>query len=559
MKTCKNNVSFDQIINGIVKENYKLFLIYIILLIVIPINTILLPYLVGNLYTKIKNNENILYIFILIILSIIVIQIINISNEIVEIKLMPNIHKYVRELIMNHIFKTRENQFSEVSTGDLISKIVKLPHIVYNYIDYWKNMLIPNIITIIIALIFFIFIDFKLFLLLLSVIIIFILIVKISFDKCTITSLKRDESYTTIVSNVDDILQNILVVMNFNNTNKEFERLDLYQKLYADLTAETMKCSLSAKYIIIPLMISFIIYLTYRSYKLINAKKIDTGKFITMLIVAFILLNIFFNNLSVLKDVYMRWGIIQNTLNDFNHCTIIKEPYNKDSKYKTGINFQDITYGYISDNKQINIFNNLNLVINLNEITIIKGEIGSGKTTLINLIMKYQIPQKGEIFFNNIPYSKIETKIIRDKILYIPQNPILLNRTVYENITYGVKFNITKDLVDDYIDKYNLRNFINSLSNGLDTNVGIHGSKLSGGQKQIIWILKSIIINPEILILDEPTSSIDENTKKIVYDLLKTIMKNKTVIIISHDDNLVKKGDRILTISNGNIIKDEKN
>lgn len=558
MKTCKNNVSFDQIINGIIKENYKLFLVYTILLIVIPINTILLPYLVGNLYNKIKNNENILYLFILIILSIIVVQIINISNEIVEIKLMPNIHKYVRELIMNHIFKTRENQFSEVSTGDLISKIVKLPHIVYNYIDYWKNMLIPNIITIIIALIFFIFIDFKLFLLLLLIIIIFISVVKISFDKCTITSLKRDESYTTIVSNVDDILQNILVVMNFNNTNKEFERLDLYQKMYADLTAETMKCSLSAKYIIIPLMISFIIYLTYRSYKLINYKKIDTGKFITMLIVAFILLNIFFNNLSVLKDVYMRWGIIQNTLNDFNHCMIIKEPYNKQSKYKTGINFQDITYGYLSDNKQINIFNNLNLVINLNEITIIKGEIGSGKTTLINLIMKYQIPHKGEIFFNNIPYSKINTKDIRDKILYIPQNPILLNRTVYENISYGIKFNINKKLVDNYIDKYNLRNFINSLSNGLDTNVGIHGSKLSGGQKQIIWILKSIIINPEILILDEPTSSIDENTKNIVYDLLKTIMKNKTVIIITHDDNLVKKGNRILTISNGNIIKDEK-
>ena len=198
------------------------------------------------------------------------------------------------------------------------------------------------------------------------------------------------------------------------------------------------------------------------------------------------------------------------------------------------------------------------MTINLNEITLIVGEIGSGKSTLISLLLKFRNPNKGEIFFKGTPYSKIDYHYLRDKIFYIPQIPLLLNRSVYDNIVYGHEHEVNRDYILDIIHKQDLDTFLTSLPMGLDTSVGIHGSKLSGGQRQIIWILKAILVNPEVIIMDEPTASVDENSKEIINFLVQKIMKNRTVILITHDPYLLKFANRIITLQSGKVVKDER-
>jgi ABC-type bacteriocin/lantibiotic exporter with double-glycine peptidase domain len=103
-----------------------------------------------------------------------------------------------------------------------------------------------------------------------------------------------------------------------------------------------------------------------------------------------------------------------------------------------------------------------------------------------------------------------------------------------------------------------LDRFLDNLPLGVDTNVGVNGNKLSGGQRQIIWVLKAFLINPEIVIMDEPTAAVDEKTKEIIHYLLEKIVNKKTVIMITHDPYLLKFAKRIITLENGIVVKDTR-
>jgi len=186
------------------------------------------------------------------------------------------------------------------------------------------------------------------------------------------------------------------------------------------------------------------------------------------------------------------------------------------------------------------------------------GKIGSGKSTLISLLMKYQTPQAGEIFIKGVPYSTLSSKEIRKRVCYIPQSPILLNRSVYENIVYGLSAPPNAEEIMATIKQLGLTSFLENLPKGLDTNVGVHGSKLSGGQRQIIWILKALFSKPDIIIMDEPTAAVDDSTKQSVHKLLTKVMKDKTVIMITHDPYLLKFASRVITMKEGVVVQDSR-
>jgi ABC-type multidrug transport system fused ATPase/permease subunit len=158
------------------------------------------------------------------------------------------------------------------------------------------------------------------------------------------------------------------------------------------------------------------------------------------------------------------------------------------------------------------------------------------------------------MYFRGQSFRNIPLKDLRKKIGYVPQVPILFNRSVYENISYGN--NISKDEIINILQEYNILKEFSNLEKGLDTPIGKNGSRLSGGQRQLVWCLRVLLNNPDVLILDEPTASIDFKTKEILNALLDKVMKDKIVIMVTHDDYLLQKADRVIVMQNGQIVKD---
>lgn len=194
------------------------------------------------------------------------------------------------------------------------------------------------------------------------------------------------------------------------------------------------------------------------------------------------------------------------------------------------------------------IFKDFNLDIEVGKTVCIVGSIGSGKTTLVKLILGKLKPTQGKIYLNGYDYDSMTQKTINEQYGYMGQMPVLFNRTIYENITYGQKNPAKPSEIWDLLKKFNLVKEFSELELGLKTVVGKNGSKLSGGQRQIVWFLRIYLKNPPIMILDEPTASLDTDKKTSMMKILDTIFKDKTVIIISHDDFVIKRVEKVIKL-----------
>lgn len=224
------------------------------------------------------------------------------------------------------------------------------------------------------------------------------------------------------------------------------------------------------------------------------------------------------------------------------------------TKFSNKIIFDKIHFSY---NPSDIIFDALNLQIKRGSFTAIVGPTGAGKTTFVNLLAGLITPTSGRILIDdkNIQTLKIETW--RNQIGYISQDISILDDTVANNISYG-KFEAIKKEIIEAAKTANAHDFIMDLPEKYDTILGEKGAKISGGQKQRITMARAIIRQPEILILDEATSSLDTKTEHAIQKSLANVFKNKTIITIAHRLTTIQKADNILVLDQGKIVEQGK-
>jgi ABC-type multidrug transport system fused ATPase/permease subunit len=220
-----------------------------------------------------------------------------------------------------------------------------------------------------------------------------------------------------------------------------------------------------------------------------------------------------------------------------NHTFDKKDNVEKNINFKKSLEFRNVCYSYNHNKESKIILNNINLKILKNEKVCIIGENGSGKSTLLNIISGILSPTSGEIYVDDI--IRLEENNINwfKNISYVQQDVFLLNDTVKNNIILSNDYKFDDKRFNSVVDKLSLNNIFNNLSEGIDTNVGQSGSKLSGGQKQLISLARSVYKNSDILILDEPTSALDFNYISLFKNLILNL-KDKTIIIVTHDQSL---------------------
>ncbi len=220
-------------------------------------------------------------------------------------------------------------------------------------------------------------------------------------------------------------------------------------------------------------------------------------------------------------------------------------------KFNQEINLNNINFSYPL-RKEFSL-SNITMEIKKGDFIGIVGETGSGKSTLVNLIIGLFKPSSGKIEVDKIDiHSNVEQWY--KKIGYVPQSIFLIDDSIRKNIAFGLlEEDINDELVNLAIKKANLNNFLNSLPEGLNTIVGEKGIRLSGGQQQRIGIARALYRNPEILILDESTSSLDQDTEKKIMESVQSLKKEKTLIVITHRLVTVKNCDKIFYIEKGQL------
>ena len=242
------------------------------------------------------------------------------------------------------------------------------------------------------------------------------------------------------------------------------------------------------------------------------------------------------------------------------YCEIMDLPVETDKEtakdYKNlngDIEFKNVSFSYVSNDER-EVLDDISFKVKKGDTVALVGPSGGGKTTICHLLPRFYEIEKGEITIKNINIQDIKRNSLRNSIGIVQQDVFLFSGSFYDNILYG-NLNASKKQVIDAAKKANIYDYIMSLPEGFDTEIGERGVRLSGGQKQRLSIARVFLKNPSILILDEATSALDNSTEALIQESLNALKKGRTTIVVAHRLSTIKNANEILVVSNGKIIE----
>ena len=263
------------------------------------------------------------------------------------------------------------------------------------------------------------------------------------------------------------------------------------------------------------------------------------------------------NNLQSIRYGWASVGVLNQELSiDSTQNTQRKDAnVNKGSssiKFNDTITLQDVSYSYEADTK--GLLDQISLVIKKGETIGFAGESGSGKSTLANVILGLLEPSTGQIMVDNLVISDQNRDSWQKLIGYVPQDVFLLDDTIRRNIAFGLDdHEIDEQRVDEVINMAKLKEFVQSTAEGNELLLGERGARLSGGQRQRIGIARALYHDPDILVLDEATSSLDNDTESGILATLEPLKKTKTVLIIAHRSKALEMCSKVFKLKDGKL------
>lgn len=220
---------------------------------------------------------------------------------------------------------------------------------------------------------------------------------------------------------------------------------------------------------------------------------------------------------------------------------------------KGDIKFEDVSFSYKTDNRE-EVIQHLTMEIPGGKKVAIVGESGSGKSTTVSLLARFYEADSGRIMIDGQDITSVSQKSLHDAIGFVQQNVFLFDATIKENLRYG-RADATEEEMWEALKSAHLYDFVSSLADGLDTEVGERGTRLSGGQKQRLSIARVFLKNPQIIVFDEATSSLDTESEQIIQNAFSTLSKGRTSIVIAHRLSTIIDSDIIYVMDKGRVVE----
>lgn len=457
-------------------------------------------------------------------------------------KLGINIETDLRRDLFLHVQRQSFGFFDNTKTGNIMSRITNDLMDIGELAHHGPEDFFIAIMTFIGAFWIMLTINVKLALVAIIIVPFLIWLIYYSNIKMNAAWTKMFGSIADVNARVEDSVSGARVVQSFTNETYEMERFNKNNQLFrkAKLAAyKVMSMNLTGIYLTTRLMtITILVYGAWLSF----SGALSYGE-----LVAFILyLNILFKpieKISALLELYpkgmagfKRFTQLMDTMPDIqNRPGAVSVPH-----LSGDIRFQHVTFGY-EENREI--LKDLSLSVKSGETIAFVGPSGAGKSTICSLIPRFYDVKDGAVTIDGIDVRDMTKESLRSQIGIVQQDVFLFTGTIKENIAYG-RLDAGQEEIEDAVEKAHLKEMIENLADGYDTQIGERGLKLSGGQKQRLAIARMFLKNPSILILDEATSALDTETETQIQKALTELSKDRTTLIIAHRLGTIKKADR---------------
>jgi ABC-type multidrug transport system fused ATPase/permease subunit len=461
-------------------------------------------------------------------------------NNIIVSYTIPQIELEVVENLITKTLESIKTAKTNINTNEYVMNLKKIIESKSVYYLIVTNI-IPTILIAFGIIYYFLISNIKFGIVVIAILIIFTLITLNIFNESIKASYNNENAINTMYDNIQEIISSADLVVTSNSINKEVSNINNDKNLVYDtyLTSEKISSEAQLKLRLVSLCVIILldalaIYLYYKHILSIEST-------ITICTMSIIFLKYYNSMIGRFKGSIGYIGKFYEINDYFSHFKIHDNLSDQNFIIKNGnIVFKNI---YVKINNK-EILKNFNFNVKENTKIGIIGDIGKGKTTILK-ILSGLLNYDGIIEVDGQDIKKYKYESVMNNIVYISQNPKIFNKNIYYNLCYGVEKSESE--IIEYLKKLDFLDFYKVFPEGIYTKTGKDGSKLSGGQKQLISILRALIQNKKIMLIDEPTNSLDIQSKNVIINLINNI-KNKTILIVTHDENMFHLFDDFIEI-----------
>jgi len=448
------------------------------------------------------------------------------------------------------LLKLPKSYFDKSAAGKILSKLTfDVEQIAGAASSIWLEF-IKAFVAVIVLTIYLFYKNWQLSLTLLVIMPIVFIAVKHTSERMRVSSTNVQNSIGNMTHLLDENISGNSIIKIFQAEKYEKEK---FNNLIHNVRQQRFKVDMSAAMnsnlinILLGSCLALVVY--FSAFTL----EMSAGEFLSFFTALAMLIKPSKTLVNIMKPFQISIAAGENVFNFLDEDNESDDGRNKIKEMSGNISFKNINFSY---DKNKTILEDFSLEIKQGETIAIVGPTGSGKTTLIDLLSKFYLPNKGVILIDGININDIPNKSLRKNIAFVDQGTRLFNDSIRSNIAFGEQSNLSLNKIKDAAEKAGALEFIDTLEDKFDTNIGDNGNLLSGGQKQRLAIARAIAKDAPILLLDEATSALDSATEKVVQEAIFEMSKNKTTIIIAHRLSTIQNADRIIVMKAGKLLEE---
>jgi ABC-type multidrug transport system fused ATPase/permease subunit len=516
-----------------------------------PVEMIVSSKLTEKFIASVKEKPNMRYLWWIIAMTL-ASNMTHSLQEVIEAHYITKLQQEIRMDLLSKISTKQEFNYETMDGGDTITNVKNIPANVSNFVDRFTAWVVTPVINVALIGAYLIRINAPLGLKIMGIL--------IAFMACNFAVLRsvpqeaqgQEVEEATLINQIDDALNNTLSTMMCDYTNQEMAAIDTQHVRFNTFMANNLQkraygTILTGLTIVIAL--ALIVWLIFQSY---HTNAVSKANMIVMLLVSISLVRMIRHYSSHMVQAFLEYAKL------VKHDTFIQGLAHKTvpDGAETGaihgnIVFNRVSYSYEgTDRKSLD---EVSFKIRAKDRVAIVGSSGSGKTTILKLIMGFGSPSAGAVLIDGHNVHDMRRKHLRKHISLVPQTIKLFNRSIMDNICYGSP-DLDPERVKNELKTLHVMRAFNALPDGLDSVVGKNGDKLSGGQKQIVYLLRCYFRRTPIVLMDEPTSALDGENAKYVRRMIDAMSRRATLIVVTHDPSFAATFPVRMQMQNGRLV-----
>jgi ABC-type branched-subunit amino acid transport system ATPase component len=520
-----------------------------------PVEMVVSSILSEKFIASLQNQPNMRYLWLIMGMQF-ASNVVYALQELVDAHYYPKLEQELRMDLLSKISTKQEFNYETMDGGDIITNIRNIPSNVSHFIDRFTTWVITPIITILLIGAYLMRINTPLGLKLVGILMLYMACNFAVLRSIPQEAQRQEVEEGLLINHIDDALNNALSTMMCDSTTQELAsiaerhaRFDSYMTTNLQKRAHGMMLS----GVMIVAALGAIVWLIFQAYR---NRTLSKANLVILLIVAISLVRHIRLHTNRMIYAFLEYAkLIKNHafVQELAHKTV-PDGLAAGFPIHGNIAFSNVSYAYDgTDNKALD---RVSFKIRARDRVAIVGGSGSGKTTILKLIMGFGGAQEGSVLIDGHDVRQMRRKYLRKHISLVPQNVKLFNRSIMDNICYGSP-GLDPERVQEELKSLHVMRAFNALPDGLDSVVGKNGDKLSGGQKQIIYLLRCYFQRTPIVLMDEPTSALDGENAKYVRRMIDAMSRHATLIVVTHDPSFAATFPVRMQMQHGRLVHND--